>query len=120
MQHPVLVTERSSLEELKHETPNSNRIQRSPIPMNIHVLFEILIHVLENEHQLRFSVNDIVQSDNVAVTQLFHQGDLADRSRGRAFFGIEMDLFQGDDLRGVPRATLQGGSGQVVSRESRK
>jgi hypothetical protein len=36
------------------------------------------------------------------VFELFHKGDFADGGAGGAFFAVEVDLFEGDQLAGLP------------------
>lgn len=43
-------------------------------------------------------MHHIVQSQNVLVIELLHQGDLTDRSGRRPFLGIQVNLFQGHQL----------------------
>ena len=45
---------------------------RSSVAVGIHVLLEISIHVLEDEHELVLGVDDIVQGEDVFVLELFH------------------------------------------------
>jgi hypothetical protein len=42
-----------------------------------------------------FGVDDIVEADDVVVLEFFHKGYFADGGGWRAFFGIEMDFFEG-------------------------
>jgi len=92
------MTKSGPLQELKHEAANGVRIECPTIPMLIHVLLQILLTVLEYKNQLRFGVNDVVQSDDVNMLQFLHQRDLADCGGWCSFFSIEMNLFQGDNL----------------------
>jgi hypothetical protein len=52
-------------------------------------------------------MNNIVEADDVLVFQLLHQRDLADRGRGCAFFGIEVDLFQGYQFPSLPVSSFE-------------
>lgn len=73
------MTEGSALEELVHETPNGDGIERPAIAVLIHVLFEILIAIFEDEDQLCFAVNNIMEADDVDVFELLHERDFSDR-----------------------------------------
>jgi hypothetical protein len=48
--------------------------------MSIHILLQIEVHELKDEHQFSLGVDDIVQSDDVGVFEFFHEADLSDRS----------------------------------------
>lgn len=70
--------------------------------MLIHVFLEVLFTKFENENQFCLSVNDIVESDDVDMTQLFHERNFADGGGRGAFFCIEMNLLQGNDFISRP------------------
>lgn len=57
--------------------------------------------MVEHEHQLVFGVNDVVERNYVLVLELLHERNLADGGTGRALFGVEVDLLQGDELAGL-------------------
>jgi hypothetical protein len=59
-----------------------------------HVFLEIFIHVLKHQHKLVLRMNHVVQRDDVLMLQLLHQTDFPDRRTRRAFFTVEVDLFQ--------------------------
>ena len=67
----------------------------------VHVLFEVLVHVFEDEHEFVFGVDDIVQGDDVLVLELFHEGDFADGGARGAFFAVEVDFFERDEFAGL-------------------
>lgn len=90
-----------------HEGLDGNGIKHAAVASRIHVLLKILVHVLEDEHELVLGVDDIVQADNVLVLQLFHQRDFADGGTRCAFFGIKVDLFQSNKLAGLAVATFE-------------
>ena len=48
-----------------------------------------------------------MEGNDVFVLEFFHQGDLADGGRGGAFFGIEVDLFERDELAGLAVAAFE-------------
>lgn len=73
VQDAVLVAEGNTAEQLVHERLDSHGIQLASVASRIHVLFQILVHVLKHEHQLVLSVDDVVQRDDVLVLQLFHE-----------------------------------------------
>ena len=41
------------------------------------------------------------------MLEFFHQRDLADGGRGRAFFGVKVDFLQGDELAGLAVAAFE-------------
>ena len=45
--------------------------------------------------------------DYIVVLEFFHEGDLADSSGRGAFFGVEVDFFQGDELAGLAVAAFE-------------
>ena len=50
------------------------------------------------------------------MLELFHERDLADGGRGGAFFGVEVDFFQGDELAGLAVAAFEYlFSSQIIS-----
>ena len=52
-------------------------------------------------------MNDIVKADNVLMLQLFHQRDFSYGCARRAFFAVEVDLFQRDELSSLTIPTLE-------------
>lgn len=114
VQDSVLVAEGRSLEQLEHEAADRDGVESASVSVYVHVPLQVRVHVLKDEHQLRLGVNDIVQADNVRVAKLLHERDLADRRRGCAFFGIEVDLLQRNDLGRVARPTLQDKTGSAT------
>jgi len=100
------MTECRALEQLKHETANGRWIERASITMLVHVLLEVLFAVLKDENKFGFGVDNIVKADDVDVFEFLHEGDLTDCCRRCSFFGIEVNLFQCDDLVGCPRSSL--------------
>lgn len=101
------MTKIDRLQQLIHKTLNRNRRQRSSITIRVHVLLEIFIHIFENQHELVFGVDDVVEGQDVFVLELFHQGDLADGGRRCAFFRVEVDFFEGDKLAGLAIAAFE-------------
>jgi hypothetical protein len=41
------------------------------------------------------------------VLELFHEGDFADGGAGGAFFAVEVDFFEGDELAGLAVAAFE-------------
>lgn len=73
VKNSVLMTERRSLEKLEHEASHCHRIESALLAMNVHVLFQILLHEFEDEEQARLCMNNIVQTNDVAVPELLHE-----------------------------------------------
>lgn len=98
MQDTVLVAEGSASQELKHEAADGHRVECATVAVYIHVLLEITFAVLEDEDELCFGVNDIVEADDVDVLELLHERDLADGGRRGPLLGIKVYFFEGNDL----------------------
>ena len=69
----VCVAEVNAFEELVHEGFDGYGVQSSAIALCVHVLLEIFVHVVEDEHEFVFGVDDIMEADDILVLQLFHQ-----------------------------------------------
>jgi len=110
----AFMTKRHAAQKLKHERFDFFGGQRGAVC--VHVLFEVFVHVFKDEHELVFSVNDVLEGDDVVMFEFFHEGDFADCGGGRAFFGIEMDFFEGHGAAaGSFFAFEDGGIGAVVA-----
>lgn|SRR5258707_13067457 len=81
-------------EKLVHEAPDCIRIKGTAVAMRIHVFLEVPFTVLEDKDELCFRVYDVVQTHDVDVLELLHEGNLANRSRWGPFFSIEVYLFE--------------------------
>lgn len=103
----VVVAEGDALQELVHEGFDGDVVELAAGAAAVHVFFEVLIHVFEDEHEFVFGVDDVVQGDDVFVFELFHQGDFADGGAGGAFFAVEVDFFEGDEFVGLSVATFE-------------
>ena len=106
MEDSVFVAEGCALQKLVHEAAHGCRVKSATFAMRIHVLLEIPVAVLEDENQLGLGVDNVIEPDNVDVLQLLHQRDLTDGGRRGSFLGVEMNLFEGNNLVCGPRATL--------------
>jgi len=110
VKNPVFVAESGSFEELVHEATDNSRVQGAAFAMGVHVLLQILLAELENEHEFCFGVDDVVEANDVDVFKLLHEGNFPDGGGWCAFFRIEVNFLQGHDLIGVLRAALVYGS----------
>ena len=81
----------------------------------VHEFFEVLVHIFEDEHEFVFGVDDVVEGDDVVVLELLHQGYFADGGAGGAFFAVEVDFFEGDELAGLAIAAFENLEGLRVS-----
>jgi len=106
MEHAVLVAERGALEQLVHEAAHSHGVEGAAVAVRVHILFEVLLAELKDEHKLGLGVDDVVQADYVGVFELFHEGYFANGGRGGALLGIEVDLLEGDDFVGGSGSAL--------------
>ena len=98
MQDAVLVAEVDALEELVHEGLDGGGLEGAALAVGVHVTLEVAVHVLEDEHELVFGVDDVVERYDVFVLQFLHERDFSDRCRRRAFFRVKVDFFQGDQF----------------------
>ena len=107
MKNAISVAEINALEKLVHEGLDGDRVESSAVALCIHVFLQVLVHVIEDEHEFVFGVDDIVEADNVLVLQFLHKGDLADRGGGCAFFGVEVDFLESYKLAGLTISTFE-------------
>jgi hypothetical protein len=66
------VAEGDAAEELLHEGFDGDVVELATVAARVHVLFEVLVHVFEDEHELVFGVDDVVEGDDVFVLEFFH------------------------------------------------
>ena len=107
VQDAILVTESNALQELIHEGFDGRVVELAVVSSRIHILLQVLVHILKHQHELVLRVDDIVERNNVLVLELFHQRDLADRRRRCALLGVEVDLLEGDELTRLTVPTLE-------------
>ena len=119
VQHAVLVAKVDPLEELIHEGLDRHGLQGAPLAVRVHVLLKVAVHVLKHQHEFVLGVDDVVQANDVLVLELFHEGNLADRGRGSALFGVEVDFLEGDQLAGLSVATFENLSREINQRQNR-
>lgn len=103
----ILVAEVDAPQQLVHEGLDGGGLQRTPVAVGVHVLLQVAVHKLEDEHELVLGVDDVVEGDYVLVFQLLHERNLADRGRRRAFFRVEMDFLESDELTRLTVASLE-------------
>ena len=103
----ILVAEGDAPKELVHERLDGDIVQLPAVAIGVHVLLQVLVHVLEDEHQFVFRVDDIVEGDDALVLQLLHQRDLADGRRRRSLLRVKVDLLQGHHLAGLAIPSLE-------------
>ena len=107
VQDAVVVAEGDATQQLLHEGLDGDVVELAAVAAGVHVLFQVFVHVLEDEHEFVLGVDDVVEGNDVFVFEFFHQGDLADGGRGGAFFGVEVDFFEGDELAGLAVAAFE-------------
>ena len=76
-----------------HERFDGDEVELATLAAGVHVLFEVLVHVLKDEHKLVFCMDDVVEGNDVFVLQLLHEGNFADGGARSAFFTVEVDFF---------------------------
>ena len=74
--------------------------------MSVHIALEVLLAEFENKDEFLLGVDDIVEANDVGVTELLHKRDFSDGSRGSALLSIEVDFFEGDNFIGGPGTAL--------------
>ena len=67
VQDTVFVAEGNTLEKLVHEGFDGDVVELAAGVAAVHELFEIFVHVFEDEHEFIFGVDDIVEGDDVVV-----------------------------------------------------
>lgn len=107
MQDTVLVTERGALQELIHKASNRRGLESAAVAVLIHILFEVLVTILEYKNEFCLCMYNIVKAHDVDVLQLLHKGNLPNGSGRRAFLSVQVDLLQSDDFISSPGAPLR-------------
>lgn len=107
VENTVLMAEVDSLEKLVHEALDCSGLEGTTFAISVHVPLKIAIHVLEHQHELVLSVDDVVEGDDVFVLELFHERDFTDSCGGCALFGIEVYFLQSDELAGLAIAAFE-------------
>ena len=72
MENPVLVAERNAPQQLVHERFDGKVVELAVIASRIHVSLQVLVHEFENEHQLVFGMDHVVEGEDVLMFELFH------------------------------------------------
>lgn len=106
MENPVLMAEGNTFAQLMHKTSHCGQIESAALSVSVHVALEVLLAEFENKDKFLLGVDDIVEANDVGVTEFFHERDFSDGSRGSALLSIEVDLFEGDNFIGSPRTAL--------------
>ncbi|KAH3671021.1 hypothetical protein OGAPHI_000732 [Ogataea philodendri] len=98
VQHSVVVTEHDSSEQLEHERLDHMGLQSTAlvVPVRVHVSFQVLVQILKHKRQLVLCMYDVVQRDDVLVSELLHNGDFSNGCRRRSFLAVEVDFLQRD------------------------
>mmetsp|Transcript_18188 Transcript_18188/g.51805 ORF Transcript_18188/g.51805 Transcript_18188/m.51805 type:complete len:352 (-) Transcript_18188:40-1095(-) len=98
MQDAVGVAELGSPAELERHRLDDLRVQVLPAEP-AHVLLQVLLHELENKHELLSRAKDVQQLDYVLVVELPQQRDLADGGAWDALLlRVQLHLLHGDVL----------------------
>lgn len=80
------MTKRRPSQQIMHESFDGRLIQLSSIAPRVHVFFQVLVHILKDEHEFVFGVNNIVQRDYVLVFEFLHQTDFSNCGGRGALF----------------------------------
>ena len=78
MENSVLMAEGHTFAQLMHETPHSGQVKSSTLSVSVHVAFEILLAEFKNEDEFLLGVDDIVEANDVLVTELLHERYFSD------------------------------------------
>lgn len=73
-------------------------MQCSSVASCVHVLLEILVTVLEHEHQLRLGVDHVVESQDIDVLEFLEQGNFADCGARRSLLRVKVNLLERHNL----------------------
>lgn len=101
------MAEGDSFQQLPHEAFDGDGVQGASIASGVHVLLQIFVHELKDQHELVLGVDDIVEGDNVFVFELLHKRYLSNGGTGSALFGVEVDFFQGNELARLAIAAFE-------------
>lgn len=107
VENAILVAEGDAAKQLVHERLDRDIVQLPAVTFGVHVPLQVLVHILEDEHQLVLRVDDIVEGDDALVLQLLHQRDLAYGRRRRTLLRVKVDLLQGHQLAGLAIPTFE-------------
>ena len=72
VENSVLVAEGNTFTQLIHETPHSGQLESAALSVGVHVALEILLAEFENEDEFLLGVDNIVEANNVKMTELLH------------------------------------------------
>ena len=74
------MAEGNTFTQLVHKTSHSGQIKSPALSVGVHVAFEVLLAEFKNEDEFLLGVDDIVEANDVLVTELFHERYLSDGS----------------------------------------
>lgn len=98
MQNSVLVAVGDPRQELVHEVFDFGRREGTIVPVGVHVLFQVHVHVLEDEHHCVLCVYNVVKTYDVWMFEFFHERYFTNCGGGCAFVLVEMNFFESDYL----------------------
>lgn len=104
VQNFLAMTKVEPSQQLKKEQFDIDTIQS--IDILLQILAQIHFHVFENKSELMMLIEDVVEGDNVGVTEIPEKGCLTDRREWKTLLELEFDLFEGDDRAVEFRFTL--------------
>ena len=107
MEDSIVVAESDTAEQLVHEGLDGDGIEHATLAPGVHVFLQVLVHELEDQHELVLGVDDIVEADYVLVLKLLHKRNLTDGSAGGTLFGIEVDLLESNKLARLAVAAFE-------------
>lgn len=78
MENPVLMAEGNTFAQLMHKTFHCGQIKSAALSVSVHVALEVLLAEFENKDEFLLGVDDIVEANDVGVTELLHERDFSD------------------------------------------
>ena len=74
------MAEGNTFAQLMHEASHSGQIKSSTLSMSVHVAFEILLAEFKDQDEFLLGVDDIVEANDVLVTEFLHKRYFSDGS----------------------------------------
>jgi len=66
--------------QLEHKTSYCGQVESAALSVSVHVALEVLLAEFENKDEFLLGVDNIVEANDVGVTELLHERDFSDGS----------------------------------------
>jgi hypothetical protein len=63
-----------------HETPDSGEVESAALSVSVHIALEVLLAEFEDEDEFLLGVDNIMEANDVRVTELLHERYFSDSS----------------------------------------